>query len=285
MKLIMMKGLPGSGKSTKARELVVAQNGGRINRDDLRAMLFDSKWSGKRESIVVDCEKAIAAVLAKHDVNSIVDDTNLSKKHRDLWSEYAKNCKWKFEEVALVTDLGACILRDAERPKPVGRPIIERMALQHGLIDWGEKPLALVDIDGTLADGAHREHFVAAGSKKDWKSYFELCGDDGYHTHIFERAQALAKDHTVCVVSGRPDTYWSLTRAWLARGPRLDFAHIFMRSGGDGRPDTEVKADFLKHMPKERIAIVLDDRPVVCRMWEAAGLKVDWVRGRELKEF
>ena len=59
----MLKGFPGSGKSTLARQLVKESgNSGRINRDDLRAMLFNSEWTGKREQVTIDCEKAIADV-------------------------------------------------------------------------------------------------------------------------------------------------------------------------------------------------------------------------------
>jgi hypothetical protein len=58
-----------------------------------------------------------------------------------------------------------------------------------------------------------------------------------------------------------------------------------MRPGSDKRPDTLIKAEFLKHLPKEKIALVLDDRPSVCRMWEENGLTVEWVRGRDCEEF
>jgi len=47
MKLKILRGLPGSGKSTLAKQLVKdSGSSGRINRDDLRAMIFDSVWSG-----------------------------------------------------------------------------------------------------------------------------------------------------------------------------------------------------------------------------------------------
>ena len=55
-KLKMYRGLPGSGKTTQARaEVVTSGNAGHVNRDDLRAMLFDSVWTGRREGVVVDC--------------------------------------------------------------------------------------------------------------------------------------------------------------------------------------------------------------------------------------
>lgn len=291
MKLTLMKGLPGSGKSTIAREMVRGGGSvGRVNRDDLREMLFDSVWTGKREGVVVDCEKAIAQVLFDHGMNVIVDDTNLSPRHRDLWSDVAKSRGQNFavNDLTKLVDIATCIDRDSKRAKGVGRPVIERLALQNGLIDWGDKPIVIVDIDGTIADGSHRHHLVT-GEKKDWKAYFELCGGDAPYEHILAQVAELHKDHLICMVSGRPDTYWSLTSIWMnhqsALGLWTGYDHIFMRAGGDKRPDTDVKSDILKYMPKEKIVLVIDDRPSVCRMWEEHGLNVQWARGRDLEDF
>jgi predicted kinase len=52
MKLLMLKGLPASGKSTYAKKL--AQDGYvRVNKDDLRAMLHAGKWSKINEKQVL----------------------------------------------------------------------------------------------------------------------------------------------------------------------------------------------------------------------------------------
>jgi predicted kinase len=284
VKLTMMKGLPGSGKTTAARELVTSSgNSGRINRDDLRAMLFDSVWSGKREKVVVDCEKAIAGVLFDHAMNPVVDDTNLSQGHRDMWSNVAKERAQHFEMKDMGVSIQECRDRDLLRIKSVGRAVIDRMALQQHLIDWGDRSIVLCDIDGTLANGDHRVHHVK-GEKKDWKTYFSLLSDDTPIDWVVAKVRELAATHTVCIVSGRPDTYQRETLAWLA-GHEVPFEWLFMRAGSDKRPDTEVKADFLRHLPKEKIALVLDDRPSVCRMWEENGLTVEWVRGRDCEEF
>ena len=48
-KLIMLSGLPASGKTTKARELMVEYgNAVRVNKDDLRDMLHTGSWSGQK---------------------------------------------------------------------------------------------------------------------------------------------------------------------------------------------------------------------------------------------
>lgn len=51
LKIILCKGLPASGKSTWTRELIDKnpEKYKRINKDDLRAMLDNGKWSNKNE--------------------------------------------------------------------------------------------------------------------------------------------------------------------------------------------------------------------------------------------
>lgn len=284
MKLTMLKGLPGSGKSTLSRQMVKESgNSGRINRDDLRAMLFESVWTGKREEVVIACEKAIAGVLFEHGMNPIIDDTNLGQRHRDMWSAFAKDHQQMFVPHDMGVDIDTCVERDGKRVAGVGRAVICRMALQNGMIDWGERPIVLCDIDGTLADGRHREHFVQ-GEKKDWDAYYALLENDAPIDAVVRWIRELYKDHTVCLVSGRPDTYQLKTMIWLMLNS-IPYHWIFMRGGGDKRPDVQVKGDFLKHLPKEKIAFAIDDRPCVIReVWRANGVRVIPVRG-ECEEF
>jgi predicted kinase len=260
-----------------------AGNDGRINRDDLRAMLFESVWTGKREDVVVACEKAIAGVLFERGMNPIIDDTNLSDRHRMMWSEFAKVHQQMFVKQDMGVDIATCVERDGKRVNGVGRAVIYRMALQNGMIDWGDRPIVLCDIDGTLADGRHREHLVQ-GEKKDWAGYYALLENDSPIDLVVRWVRELYKDHTVCLISGRPDTYQLKTMIWLMLNS-IPYHWIFMRSGGDKRPDVQVKGDFLKHLPKEKIAFAIDDRPCVIReVWRANGVRVIPVRG-ECEEF
>lgn len=75
----MLSGLPASGKSTKAEELVKSMgNAVRVNKDLIRTMLHFDKWSGRNEGITKDIERQVAIqAITRHGMNVIVDDTNL----------------------------------------------------------------------------------------------------------------------------------------------------------------------------------------------------------------
>jgi predicted kinase len=288
-KLKMMKGLPGSGKSTFAKQFVKdSGNAGRINRDDLRAMVFDNVWSGKREDVIVQIEKAIAEVLLKNKLTPVIDDTNLTKKHEVLWGQFSKDFGISystgvvFEIEDTKTDLETCVERDSTRPKPVGKAIIHRMALDAGMIPFGEKQIILVDLDGTLCDGSHREHFLQS-EKKNWYAYFLEMGNDAPIEFVIQWVKELAKDYTICIVSGRPDTYQNLTISWLDKYA-VPYDYLFMRRGNDSRPDTETKFDILAKLPKEQIFFSIDDRPCIIDLWRKNGVKVIPARG-ECEDF
>lgn len=279
MKLKMMSGLPASGKTTYARELVDTGNSGRINRDDLRAMVFNGVWTGKREGVIVDIEKAIAEVLIRHNVNPVIDDTNLTPKHREMWSGFAKKHGLAFETYDLDPGHFTCVRRDNLRAKPVGEAVINRMALNAGRIDFLGLPIVLVDIDGTIADGSHREIHLK-GPRKDWKTYYSLLSEDTPIDFIVRWVKELSLDHVICLVSGRPDTYQYETLGWLRKN-HIPFNFLFMRAGNDKREDFIVKAEILEKLPREQIQFAIDDRPqVIEKCWRAHGIKVYPVRGQ-----
>jgi hypothetical protein len=133
-----------------------------------------------------------------------------------------------------------------------------------------ERKIALVDMDGTLADCSHREHHIR-GHRKNWAAFFRGMGQDPPNASIVELTQKLAADHEIVIATGRPQEYLDETLAWLGRHG-IAPAEIWMRRAGDHRPDYNVKRGMLDHIPRERIALVLDDRERVCDMWESEGL-------------
>lgn len=79
MKVLLLRGLPASGKSTYAKELVSKNhNWVRVNKDDLRAMMNNGEFSWKLEKQIVKAERELAENALKLGKNVIVDDTNFN---------------------------------------------------------------------------------------------------------------------------------------------------------------------------------------------------------------
>ena len=276
-----MQGLPASGKSTSSKKLV-DENGnyGRINRDDLRAMIFNSKWSPQREKIIVEIEKAIASVLLQNNVSPIIDDTNLSSGHIRLWKDFSlsKNCNADIISMGASVELS--VERDALRPTPVGKAIIHKMALNNNKIKWGNKNIVIVDLDGTLCDDSYRESFLhKEDGTKEWNKYFSMMETDTPVDIVYRWVKELSKDYTIVIMTGRPDNYQFETLRWLQKY-EIPYNYIFMRASSDKRPDVLVKNDILSKLPRERIYMALDDRPsVINEVWRKNGIKVIPVRG------
>lgn len=295
-KLILMQGLPASGKSTKARQLVrQLGNGLRINRDDLRNMMFDGVWSAKREDQVRETELQMAGLAIANGLVPIIDDTNLSRSAINMWTKMARDFKLEIQWEQMHTDIETCIARDKLRQggERVGRAVIERMALWNGLIEFGDKPIVLFDIDGTLANGDHRLSHVSGDGKKDWKTYYSLCHMDAPYEVLVKWAKHIVQgeygpQYQLIVVSGRPVSFngeiptGMMTVAWLD-GQGIPYKHLFMRASHDSREDSIIKEEILEKIlakvPKEQIAFVVDDRPRVIRMWQKHGLRVIPARG------
>src|SRR5919109_585275 len=68
------------------------------------------------------------------------------------------------------------------------------------------RQVVLVDMDGTLADSRHREHFVQ-GKRKNWKAFFNAMDADEPNAAIAERVLELADGHEIVIVTGRPEVY------------------------------------------------------------------------------
>ena len=137
-----------------------------------------------------------------------------------------------------------------------------------------EKQIIVVDIDGTLADISHRQHHIK-GKRKKWRKFFQSMDKDLPVPAVAAKVRMLSQDHMIILVSGRPDDYRTLTEDWL-RKHQIPYHQLFMRQSGDFRDDDVVKQEILnQYLNKEKIKLVIDDRPRVIRMWRKNGLKVE----------
>jgi predicted kinase len=135
-KLIITRGLPGSGKSTWARARQARDpNLARVNRDDLRRMLFPDWPHGdpEAEEILTLVQEAAIEVLLEHtSLHVVADDTNLDPQHvqaLDLLA-HAMDAEFHVQDFTHVP-LDVCIARDAARPNPVGEQVIRAMHEKH----------------------------------------------------------------------------------------------------------------------------------------------------------
>ena len=140
------------------------------------------------------------------------------------------------------------------------------------------KPSALiVDIDGTVADNTHREHFLHQ-SPKDWKSFYAACADDKPKVHVIQAVIHLAKNvgYVPIFVTGRTESYRHDTAQWLFdHAPLLGGSPLFMRPETDFRSDDVVKEEIYRKeiAPYYRVKLAIDDRARVVALWRRLGIE------------
>jgi len=142
-----------------------------------------------------------------------------------------------------------------------------------------ERPLAVVDVDGVVADVRHRLHFLE-GPRKDWDGFFAAAPDDPPLDVGIRRVRELAEDHDVVWLTGRPESLREPTLAWFA-AHGLPVQQLIMRRGSDRRPAKVVKRAELRRLAARRpVAVVIDDDPAVVAALAADGWPVEhatWV--------
>jgi predicted kinase len=129
------KGLPGSGKSTWAKEMVRTRPGiVRINKDDLRAMLHDNRWDKPRERTVLLMRDAMLETALRNGLSAIIDDTNLADFHFHTIRRIVLRFPPATLEVKLFqVPVEECIRRDSLRNVgKVGEKVIRDMYERYG---------------------------------------------------------------------------------------------------------------------------------------------------------
>ncbi len=143
-KLIICRGIQGSGKTTYAKQWVLEDSEHRVrfNNDDIRNML-DKYWVPNREKVVRSMLKAgiEQAMLDGYDI--IIDNMNLNsmeignyqyivgsfnQNRRDLVGmkmiKPKDNFRYRIEYQDFFIPLKDCIERDSKRDNPIGEEII-----------------------------------------------------------------------------------------------------------------------------------------------------------------
>lgn len=142
------------------------------------------------------------------------------------------------------------------------------------------RPVAVVDIDGVLADVQHRLHHLKR-RPKDWAGFFGAMGDDMPYAEGIDLVTLLAHEHDIVYLSGRPERTRAVTHAWLARNGAPS-GTLMLRPDDDRRPARLFKVGVLRRLSAQRdVAMLVDDDPAVCAAARAAGFTVyeaEWSR-------
>ena len=307
IKVEMLVGIPGSGKSTYAKQVVAKDpnNWVRVNNDDLRAMMNGSVWSADYEKMVTDARNYLIRDALKRGKNVIIDNLNLNRRHFDDVCKIAKsvNADIQVFEKAFYIELDEAIERDAKREgkAKVGEDVIKKWWKESGgkqfkfykprveiyqerrgsLNNTVEAPehikgadeAVICDLDGTLALIHGRSPYDASDCDlKDLPNW-----------PVIETIKAhWEAGRKIIFCSGREDKYRPETIRFIEKYCYVVYGdaaatveyELFMRKTDDFRKDAIIKEEiYQEHIAgKYNVLCVLDDRDQVVEFWRSKGL-------------
>lgn len=145
-KIILCRGIQGSGKTTWAKQWVLEdpEHRVRFNNDDIRNML-GKYWVPGRENIVSAMKTQFIITSMKKGYDIVIDNMNLNPKEIEYYELYIKShnqvvdelksenklnpqddFKYELEFKDFFTPLQDCIERDSKRPNPIGEEVIRK---------------------------------------------------------------------------------------------------------------------------------------------------------------
>lgn len=291
-KLIICRGIPGSGKSTWAHAWVAESPTTRIrlNNDDIRRM-FGPYWIPEREKLVHDTKYHTALNAMARGFDIVVDNMNLNPKEIEFWNDVVKgfnNIQDGYKYTVEFKDffnisLEECLERDQRRPNPVGEKSIREIwkRYKHFIQTTNveryvdnlvkpdpEKPYCVVvDMDSTLCFNTTKRPWFGEGAAEGMINDIENYG-------VCETIWALAREYPIIIATGRDTSQEEVTKKWLANHS-IKPTKCYFRIEGDHRKGVEVKREQIeKIMEKYNILVIFDDCEPIVQMYRDMGLTV-----------
>jgi len=132
----------------------------------------------------------------------------------------------------------------------------------------------IFDIDGTLADIAHRRTFLEQ-EKPNWTAFNDAMGEDTPNTPVVSLYKTLwnSGEYDIILTSGRSEQDRKITEQWLTWN-EIPFGRLEMRQDKDNRADHIIKKEILDKLLTEGkdILFAVDDRQQVVDMWRKNGI-------------
>ena len=225
-KLILLVGVPGSGKSTYAKDYMEHNsNVVHLSSDGIRAELYgdESTQGNPAEVFGLMQKRAIEALNNGQDV--IYDATNVTRKDRagiiGVCPRFAQ-----IEAHIIWAPIEVCIERDAARDRTVGKAVIDKMLkrFQAPFFDEG-----LDDIKIILPNGFDMEAYA----EKCWND-MKIPHDNPHHTadiqdHCLEACkQIVERNDEIKMAAIIHDCGKPYTKAFVdSKGNECDVAHYY----------------------------------------------------------
>ncbi len=131
----------------------------------------------------------------------------------------------------------------------------------------------VVDIDGVLSNADSRQHFLEDKKRRNWRAFFDACGEDTLIEEVGRLLQLLDPGLVVVLLTGRPLRVQALTMEWLERyGVRWDL--LIMRTSGDYSAAREFKRGTVRDLKRRGfdLRLALEDDPRNREMFREEGL-------------
>lgn len=276
-KLVLLRWLQGSWKSTWAQNEAKEKYAVVYNKDTLRRELHNGVFSKSNEKIVVALERNMVKVQMEVEYPYIiVDNTHLGEEnpHIEFYKKLAEDNWYEVEIKEFTTPLWECIERDSKREGSarVGAKVILDTYNRSKKVEKNypkrvqDKSLPeayIFDIDWTLAHMSGRSPY----------DYSQV------HTDIVDedvkrmRDNLVSNGYDIIIVSWRNENCRFETAKWL-KDNWIYFQALYMRGEDDTRNDAIVKKEIAEQyiLPMYNVRGVFDDRLRVCRMWHEIGL-------------
>lgn len=296
-KLILTRGIPGSGKSTWATEWVKEdpEHRIRLNWDFMRNML-GPYWVPSREHInhYLLLAGLQAASHSDNPYDVVIDNMNLNPK---VWAEMSEwvtiynnseqsnktNTIYELEFKDFFTPLDICIKRDSMRSNPVGEKVIKDIWNRYkhfiqttnvenyvnNLRAWdiGKPTCVVVDMDSTLCFNTTKRPWFGEGAT-------EGMINDVPNGGVCDVVIELQKTYPIIIATGRDTTQVDVTKQWLS-DHGINPKDYYFRTKGDRRKGVEVKREQIeKIMEKYNILVVFEDCEPIVEMYRELGLTV-----------
>jgi hypothetical protein len=132
--------------------------------------------------------------------------------------------------------------------------------------------VVVCDIDGVLADTAHRNHLLE-GEVKDWEAFFAACGDDALIEETARFLSLLDPSVIVVLLTGRPVKAKEATATWLEQHA-VRWDALVMRDRGDYQSADGFKQQSVRRLRAAGFAVelALEDAPRTRDMLRAEGI-------------